>query len=252
MSSLSKASSVSIIEGNSQSRGRRLLLLQFRLTFPRILRENNAGGGLLAQILGNILNFITEEQKELIMSNLTCELLKPLGSFDDIPKCEFQFLRALSQSLEKFRPAIFVQDRTKSVKAIVSEEIKSLAGQLSFNLTESLDLTASTYPGRPHANLRIDFFLRCKCSSAESHIFGLEICLDNRIVMGTNVAKALSLQSKYPGSDTVFLTLERDLLDSGGWDPAYADSEIYYQDIFHFYSEIVTGQLTILSVGVNR
>lgn len=186
------------------------------------------------------------------MSNLTCELWKPVGSFDDIPRCEFQFLRALSLSLEKFRPAVFVQNRTRSVKAIVSDEIKDLAQQFRFDLTESFDLTASTYPEKPHANLRIDFFLKCKCPPTESHVFGLEICLDNRFVMGTNVTKALSLQSKYPGSDTVFLTLERDLLESGGWDSAYADSKIYYQDLFHFYSQIVTGQQTILSVGVDR
>jgi hypothetical protein len=175
-----------------------------------------------------------------------------MGSYDDLARCEHQFLRLLAKAIEKVRPEIFVQNRTRSVRRILSEEIASLAIELGFDLSLSVELTDSSYPVRPHANLRIDFLLECKCDETGPHVFGFELCLDNQIALGTNVTKAIAMASKYPNSDTVFITLERNLLHSGGWDSTYTDSEIYEQDISHFYSKLIGGQLTLLSVVLNR
>ena len=186
------------------------------------------------------------------MSRLTCEFSKPIGVFDDIPNCEFKFLRELSRSVEKLRPIELVEGRTRSLKKHISEFVSEIAADNNLELSDSFSLCDDSYPDSPHANLRLDYLFECRSDETGRHVFGLEICLDNRIALGTNVLKAKALDRIHPSSDTIMFVLERTLLDSGGWDPAYADSEIYERDISHFYSKLISEQLTLFSVGLRR
>jgi hypothetical protein len=186
------------------------------------------------------------------MSKLKCELKKALGSFETLPSCEYKFLSALSKGFEAFRPEALIGDRTRSVRDVLSNLINAVAEDLGSKVIPAAELIGPNYGARAHANLRIDFIISCNCSTEDPHVFGLELCLDNRITLGTNVLKASAMQKIHPKSDTVFITLERGLLDSGGWDSTYADTELYERDISSFYSELVSGQITLLSLGLVR
>lgn len=178
--------------------------------------------------------------------------MKPLGSIDEMPTCEFKFLRALSRAFENLRPIELVEGRTRSVKKQVSTFVSQISGESNLVLSTSVDLSDDSYPDSPHANLRLDYLLKCASDQCGRHVFGLEICLDNRIALGTNVFKAKALESIHPGSDAVFVVLERTLLDSGGWDSSYADTEIYERDIAHFYSKLISEPVTLFSIGLQR
>lgn len=186
------------------------------------------------------------------MSRLTCELLKPIGSFDEMPNCEFKFLRALSRAFENLRPIDLVDGRTRSVRKKLSNFLGEISSEGSLELSTSVSLCDENYPDSPHANLRLDYLVECVSDECGRHVFGLEICLDNKIALGTNVLKAKALSDSFPGGDTVLVVLERTLLDSGGWDSSYADSETYERDITHFYSKLISEQVTLFSIGLRR
>lgn len=186
------------------------------------------------------------------MSKLKCELKKARGSFETLPSCEYRFLSALSKGFETFRPEALIGDRTRSVRDVLSNLITEVAKELGTKVMPSANLAGPDYGGKVHANLRIDFIINCNCSSGDSHVFGLELCLDNRITLGTNVLKASAMEKIHPKSDTVFITLERGLLDSGGWDSTYADTELYERDISSFYTDLISGQITLLSLSLVR
>jgi hypothetical protein len=200
----------------------------------------------------DILNITTQRSLGELMSKLRCELTKVLGSFENLPSCEYKFLSALSKGFEAFRPEALIGDRTRSVKDVLSNLVSEVAADFDSKVIPAAELTRSDYGGRIHANLRIDFIISCNCSSETPHVFGVELCLDNRIALGTNVLKASALAKIHPDSDTVFITLERGLLDSGGWDATYADTELYERDILSVYSELVSAEITLLSLGLVR
>lgn len=186
------------------------------------------------------------------MSKLRCELKKALGSFDTLPSCEYKFLSALSKGFEAFRPETLVGDRSRSVREVLSNLTTAVAEDLGSKVIPSAELTGPSYGAKAHASLRIDFIVSCNCSAENPHAFGIELCLDNRIALGSNVLKALAMEKIHPKSDTVFVTLDRGLLDSGGWDSTYADTELYERDISGFYAELVSGQITLLSLSLVR
>ena len=109
------------------------------------------------------------------------------------------------------------------------------------------------------AQFQIDAQYHCDNKCGTEHIVNFVLCLNNREAIGTNflkleiaALKEIRLATKYELTDDnilgIIISLDRDLLDKGGWDPAYADASEYSNAGKTFYRQLLKSNVISMRI----
>lgn len=155
----------------------------------------------------------------MVMSSLT-------WSGDAGPESEIE--KAFIDALQMHFLSLPLQDIIGRRSTALVQHFKTFRKQDS-ELTFSAPIKPLLSDSKLTANYKVD--LIASLGSQES-LVSLELCLNNREAIGTNLLKldlALSSRLTPPKSGLmIVVAATRQLLDQGGWDKAYGDSSEYW------------------------
>lgn len=161
----------------------------------------------------------------------------------------------LQSSLFKFKDALSgidyhlaIFDRSNSMRKLIKDSTESLKG---------FEWIPRTRDGQ--APFSIDGKYTCDGECSSFHILNIVVCLNNREAIGTNFLKlevaALSDIRSYHQKEVLdanilgaLVSLDRDVLAHGKWDPSYADSSEYSGGMRKFYKSLLKSNITNLRI----
>ena len=161
----------------------------------------------------------------------------------------------LNSSLTKIQSALSVidlnsaiADRSNSMRKLIKEHTQEIKG---------FDWIPKTRDGQAPFSIDAKYVCNGECNAI--HIVNLVICLNNREAIGTNFLKlevaALAEIRKFHEKEVtdsnllgILLTLDRDVLSLGKWDPSYADSSEYSAGMRKFYKAFFNSNITNVRV----
>jgi hypothetical protein len=161
----------------------------------------------------------------------------------------------LQHSLSRFQEALSeadfnsaIADRSNSMRKLIKDSTEQLRG---------FEWIPRTRDGQ--APFSIDGKYVCNGECGSIHILNVVICLNNREAIGTNFLKlevaALSEIRKFQKTEVldsnvlgVLISLDRDVLTLGKWDPSYADSSEYSGGMRKFYKSLLKSNITNLRI----
>jgi hypothetical protein len=165
----------------------------------------------------------------------------------DVASCHQKMWELLKDSLEEMDFNAAVKNRSISFK----EELK-----ISTKSINNFNWIARTRDGQ--APFQIDAQFHCDKKCGTTHVANLVICLNNREAIGSNFLKLeiaalreIRLNKvEIDDSNVVgfLVTLSRELLDEGGWDPSYADSSEYANAAKTIYKPILRSNILGLRI----
>ncbi len=166
-------------------------------------------------------------------------------------RCIEAALSSLKSAIQCLNVATAVGKKSTSLKKALFETSMT-GGALKW---EKLPITSPDCIenlGTPSAIYHLDGKWDCEANCGISHVLLFVVCLNNRETIGTNLLKleiaCRSMSRESANSVGVLITLQRDLLDYGGWDPAYADSYEYRQACRKVYSGFLQESLISLEI----
>ena len=156
---------------------------------------------------------------------------------------EFE-LRNLEHQLKLISKSDVHKGKTRAVKAQLEKYAPATLRDKSTTVNPELI-------GKMPANLRLD---RILTNFDGSQNMNIELCFNNRETAGTNLLKlstASAFQSNSSASYSlgVLLVPTRDLLELGGWDPAYGDSAEYSYYFKTAYSKALHANLLVIELS---
>jgi hypothetical protein len=161
----------------------------------------------------------------------------------------------LQTSLAKFQDALSgidfnlaIADRSNSMRKLIKDFTENIKG---------FEWIPRTRDGQ--APFSIDGKYACNGECNSIHILNVVICLNNREAIGTNFLKlevaALSEIRRFQETEVldsnilgVLISLDRDVLTLGKWDPSYADSSEYSGGLRKFYKSLLKSNITNLRI----
>lgn len=161
----------------------------------------------------------------------------------------------LQNSLSKLQDALAgidfgsaIADRSNSMRKSIRDSTGNLKG---------FEWIPRTRDGQ--APFSIDGRYVCNGECNSMHILNIVICLNNREAIGTNFLKlevaALSEIRRFQETEVVdsnilgvLISLDRDVLTWGKWDPSYADSSEYSGGMRKFYKSLLKSNITNLRI----
>lgn len=153
------------------------------------------------------------------------------------------FVSRLKSHLKNFEPIKVVGNRSAVIRELVSG---FTPGEGFLVQNNSINPESS---GNVPAGHRVD----CMFLSELGHYIAVELCLNNRETIGTNFMKlSASLDSREGNLESLALliTLSRGLLDFGGWDKSYGDTDEYLELFKIAYGRYFHSSVLILSLDV--
>lgn len=168
-------------------------------------------------------------------------------SLDDISECHLSMWEQLKDAISEIDFNSAVKNRSISFK----ESLRKSTGTL-INFT----WIARTRDGQ--APFQIDARFVCDSNCGSLHVINLVICLNNREAIGSNFLKLETAAIREIRTDVhelddsnilgLLVSLSRDLLDEGGWDPSYADSSEYANAAKTYYKPLLRSNIIGLRI----
>ena len=177
----------------------------------------------------------------LVEESLTCTI----SNLDPCLQKSFGIIKNALSEID-FNEAI--ADRSNTMRKLLKEFSEGLKG---------FEWIPRTRDGQAPFSIDARFTCDKKCGSI--HILNLVICLNNREAIGTNFLKlevaALAEIRKFQEEEVldsnllgILITLDRDVLTLGKWDPSYADSSEYSAGMRRFYKALFKSNIINLRI----
>lgn len=166
----------------------------------------------------------------------------------NINPCIQNSLNTIKNALSEIDFNSAIIDRSNSMRKLLKEYTETLKG---------FEWIPRTRDGQ--APFAVDAKFSCSMDCGSLHILNIVVCLNNREAIGTNLLKlevaALAEIRKFQVKEVldsnvlgVLITLDRDVLSLGKWDPAYADSSEYSAGVRKFYRHLFKSYITNLRI----
>jgi hypothetical protein len=177
----------------------------------------------------------------IIEESLTCVT-------SELDQCLQNTLSKLQGTLSEIDFNSAIADRSNSMRKLIKDSTETLKG---------FDWIPRTRDGQAPFSIDAKYVCNGECKS--SHILNIVICLNNREAIGTNFLKlevaALSEIRRFQENEIldsnilgVLISLDRDVLTLGNWDPSYADSSEYSGGMRKFYKSLLKSNITNLRI----
>lgn len=153
-------------------------------------------------------------------------------------------LQNLERHLQAIGKADVLKGKTRAFKSRLNDFVPRILSERSATINPELS-------GKVPANLRLD---RVFANINGSQNMNVELCFNNRETAGTNLLK-LSTASAFQEISSsayslgVLIVPTRDLLDFGGWDPAYGDSVEYSYYFKTAFGRTLSANLLVLELS---
>jgi hypothetical protein len=153
-------------------------------------------------------------------------------------------LQNLESHLQAIGKADVLKGKTRAFKSRLNDFVPQI-------LTERSSTVNPELSGKVPANLRLD---RILANIDGTQSMNVELCFNNRETAGTNLLKlstasAFQAVSSSAYSIGVLVVPTRDLLDFGGWDPAYGDSVEYSYYFKTAFGRTLSANLLVLELS---
>lgn len=167
-------------------------------------------------------------------------------SISDIDTCLIALHDEIQSTLTTIDFKLATSDRSNSMKLALRDATEPL---------KKFKWIARTRDGQAPFSIDASYSCNKKCGSF--HIVNIVVCLNNRETIGSNFLKievaALAEIRKYQDVEIldsnvlgILITLDRDVLSTGHWDPAYADSSEYAAALRKFYKPFIKSNIISL------
>jgi len=174
---------------------------------------------------------------------------------DQVDSCHLDLVRFIMQELRNRRPLHFIHARSRSTRRELSNSLGSPWFDERYRVLAKVPLVGNDYPLGTHSSIKFDYVASCRQHSLQQHSVGIEICLDNRIALGTNLwlGEVFSANESVRGHRPfiIYITLGARLLDLGGWDAAYINDELFKADVRYFYAPHLKQKAVMISLDLD-
>jgi hypothetical protein len=153
-------------------------------------------------------------------------------------------LQNLERHLQEIGKADVLKGKTRAFKSRLNDFVPRILTERSATINPELS-------GKVPANLRLD---RILANIDGSQSMNVELCFNNRETAGTNLLKlstasAFQTISSAAYSLGILIVPTRELLDFGGWDPAYGDSVEYSYYFKTAFGRTLSANLLVLELS---
>lgn len=164
-------------------------------------------------------------------------------------ECQSQMVRLLEEHFESLESGRAIQGKSNALRTHLNrltDVDQPLEGR--FRATSKVSVSNRGAPDR--ASFRVDLRLECLTGCERTHFLNVELCLNNREAIGTNILKPEIMARTHKGENHAGLLIcaSRDLLLSGNWDASYADDSEYlvaYKLVYHSVMSAPIGLMQI-------
>jgi hypothetical protein len=174
---------------------------------------------------------------------------------EDLEECHKLLVKEIQTSLKSVDIQRGLKNRSRSLKA----EIKKSTSSLSAYKWAKHSIFTDRSLKKASAGYLLDARAECSLNCGSFHQVNVVICLNNREAIGTNflkleVAAVQEIRNHQVQelSDRnilgILITLDREMLDFGGWDGAYADSSEYSLAYNLAYKSVIKSQVISLQL----
>ena len=168
-------------------------------------------------------------------------------SLSELTQCHQEMWDLLKESIGEFDFSAAVKNRSISFKESLRKSTENIQG---------FSWIARTRDGLAPFQIDAKFVCNEKCGSI--HIINFVVCLNNREAIGSNFLKleAAAIRDIRLSKEEIddlnvvgfLVSLSRELLDIGGWDPSYADSSEYANAVKSYYKPILRSRILGLRI----
>lgn len=169
------------------------------------------------------------------------------STLDEISPCHLVMWETLKEAIGGIDFNSAVKNRSVSFKESLRKSTENL---------KNFTWIARTRDGQAPFQIDARFVCDEKCESI--HVVNLVICLNNREAIGSNYLKLETAAIREIRSDLhdlddsnilgLLVSLSRELLDEGGWDPSYADSSEYANAVKSYYKPLLRSNIIGLRI----
>jgi hypothetical protein len=171
-------------------------------------------------------------------------------AIDELEKCHKSLVEELKINLSSLDIQRGLRNRSKSLKQEIQQSNSSSSAfkWVKHSIFSDRSLTKAS------AGYLIDARAECSQNCGSFHQVNIVICLNNREAIGTNFLKLevaavqeIRNHQNQPLTDKnvlgLLITLDREMLNFGGWDGAYADATEYVFAYNLAYRSVIKSQI---------
>lgn len=171
-------------------------------------------------------------------------------SWENLSQCHTQMVQIVVNHFDSLETRKAIQGKSGSLRNHLSKLSKSgEVFETGFRANSKVKVSNRGAPDR--ASFLLDLQIECTSACDVTHVLNVELCLNNREAIGTNILKPeimarSSVNQLHAG---MLICPSRSLLLSGNWDASYGDDSEYLVAYKLVYEPVLEHPLGLLQLS---